>query len=110
MSLENLINKNRPTEKRTCSKHNVAYTSTNFIGEHWTECPQCMIERRDAEAKEEIKRDKQAELEREKLRWAAKIGSAAIPERFKDRTLDSYVAKTSGQKKAYSFAKANAFF
>ena len=105
MTLENLINKNRPTEDRLCIKHNVAYTSTNYIGDHWTECPKCMIEIRDAEAKKQIERDKQAALEREQRRWAAKIGSAAIPERFKDRTLDSYVAKTSGQKKALAFAK-----
>ena len=47
--LENLINKDRPTEERICPKHG-AYTSTNYLGEHWTECPKCMIERRDAEA------------------------------------------------------------
>ena len=35
----------------------------------------------------------------------SKIKGAAIPERFKDRTLDSYVAKTSGQQKALAFAK-----
>ena len=102
--LENLINKNRPTEERKCLKHG-AYTSTNFLGEHWTECPKCMIERRDAEAKEQIERDKKAEVEREQRRFMAKINGAAIPERFKDRTLDSYVAKTSGQKKALAFAK-----
>ena len=103
--LENFINKDRPTKEIICIKHNVAYTSTNYIGDHWTECPKCMIEIRDAEAKKQIERDKQAALEREQRRWAAKIGSAAIPERFKDRTLDSYVAKTSGQKKALAFAK-----
>ena len=48
--LENLINKDRPTEERTCSKHNVVYTSTNFIGEHWTECPKCMLLRKEKEA------------------------------------------------------------
>ena len=103
--LENFINKDRPTKEIICIKHNVAYTSTNYIGDHWTECPKCMIEIRDAEAKKQIERDKQAALEREQRRWAAKIGSAAIPERFKDRTLDSYVAKTSGQKKALAFAR-----
>ena len=89
--LENLINKDRPTEERICPKHG-AYTSTNFIGDHWTECPKCMMIRRDAEAKADIERDKQAAIEREQRRWAAKVGSAAIPERFKDRTLDSYVS------------------
>ena len=103
--LENFINKDRPTKEVICIKHNVAYTSTNYIGDHWTECPKCMIEIRDAEAKKQIERDKQAALEREQRRWAAKIGSAAIPERFKNRTLDSYVAKTSGQKKALAFAR-----
>ena len=102
--LENLINKDRPTEERICPKHG-AYTSTNYLGEHWTECPKCMIERRDAEAKLQIERDKQAALEREQRRWMSKIKGAAIPERFKDRTLDSYVAQTSGQQKALAFAK-----
>ena len=31
MSLENLINKDRPTKEVLCIKHNVAYTSTNYI-------------------------------------------------------------------------------
>ena len=34
-----------------------------------------------------------------------KVKSAAIPERFRDRTLDSYIAKTTGQKDALAFAK-----
>ena len=105
MSLENLINKDRPTQDRLCIKHNVAYTSTNYIGDHWTECPKCMIEIRDAEAKKQIERDRQAELERQQRRWIAKIGKAAIPDRFKDRTLDSYIAKTSGQQTALAFCK-----
>ena len=104
MSLEKLINKKRPTEERICPKHG-SYTSTNYLGEHWTECPKCMIERREAEAKLQIERDKQAALEREQRRWMSKIKVAAIPERFKDRTLNSYVAKTSGQQKALAFAK-----
>ena len=77
----------------------------NFIGEHWTECPKCMLLRKEKEALEQIKADKLREQEREQRRWIAKVGSAAIPERFKDRTLDSYVAKTSGQQKALAFAK-----
>ena len=103
--MENLINKDRPTQDRLCVKHNVAYTSTNYIGDHWTECPKCMIEIRDAETKKQIERDKQAALEREQRKWMSKIKGAAIPERFKDRTLDSYIAKTTGQKDALAFAK-----
>ncbi len=102
--LENLINKDRPSERRNCPKHG-EYTSTNYVGEHWTECPSCMMKRRDEEAKKQIERDKQAELERANRRWLGKIKNAAIPERFKDRTLDSYIATTSGQKKALAFAR-----
>ena len=91
--------KERPTKERKCSKHG-AYTSTNF-NDYWTECPQCTRIQRDKRMQE---RDKQEAIEREQRRWAAKIGSAAIPERFKDRTLDSYVAKSSGQQKALAFA------
>tara|TARA_B100000214_G_scaffold234871_1_gene171662 strand:- start:267 stop:1043 length:777 start_codon:yes stop_codon:yes gene_type:complete len=104
MSLDKLINKERPSEERNCSEHG-AYTSTNFLGEHWTACPKCMLIQRDKEAKEQQELDRQRELEREANRWKSKINGAAIPERFKDRTLESYVAKTSGQKKALAFAK-----
>ena len=38
-------------------------------------------------------------------RWMVKVKSAAIPERFRNRTLDSYIAKTTGQKDALAFAK-----
>ena len=63
-----------------------------------------MMERKEKK-QEQIKADKHREQEREQRRWMSKIKGAAIPERFKDRTLDSYVAKTSGQQKALAFAK-----
>jgi len=102
--IENLINKNRPTRIAKCPRHG-DYTSTNFIGEHWTECPSCMAKKRKEVEKQEEQKFKQQAKEREQRRWMAKINSAAIPERFKDRTLDSYIATTSGQKKALAFAK-----
>ena len=102
--LDKIINQDRPTEQRNCKRHGT-YTSTNFIGDYWTECPSCMaIKRKEAE-KEEEEKFKQQAREREQRRWMAKVNSAAIPERFKDRTLDSYVAQTSGQQKALAFAK-----
>ena len=61
------------------------------------------IKRKEVEKQEEEK-FRQEKLERERRRWMAKINGAAIPERFKDRTLESYVAKTSGQQKALAFA------
>ena len=104
MTLKKLLDKDRPTEERVCDEHG-AYTSTNFVGEHWTHCPQC-LERLQAKQEEEcVKRAEELALEREQLRWKAKINGAAIPERFRDRTLDTYIAKTSGQKKALDFSK-----
>ena len=100
--LDKLI-KERPTEERNCPEHG-AYTSTNFIGEHWTVCPKCMMIQRDREAKEQLAADEKLRQERIASKWKAKITGAAIPERFKDRTLESYVAKTSGQQKALAFA------
>ena len=100
--LDKLI-KERPTEERNCPEHG-AYTSTNFIGEHWTVCPKCMMIQRDKEAKEQLAADEKLRQERIASKWKAKITGAAIPERFKDRTLESYVAQTSGQQKALAFA------
>ena len=56
MSLQKILNQERPTEERNCPKHG-AYTSTNFIGEHWTACPKCMMIQRDKEAKEQLAAD-----------------------------------------------------
>ena len=104
MTFKKLVEKERPTEKRECSEHG-AYTATNFLGEHWTGCPQCMEILQAKQEEESLQKAKEAELEREQLRWKAKINGAAIPERFRDRTLDTYIAKTSGQKKALDFSK-----
>ena len=93
----------RPTKEGHCPKHGY-YLSTNYIGDYWTECPECMtVKKKQVEEQEKLKYIALAK-EREQRRWANKIGSAAIPERFKDRTLESYVAKTSGQQKALAFA------
>ena len=104
MTLKKLIDKDRPTEERVCPEHG-AYTATNFLGEHWTACPKCLEILQEKQEEESLQKQKEAALEREQLKWKAKINGAAIPERFKDRTLDSYIAKTTGQKKALAFAK-----
>ena len=104
MTLKKLIDKDRPTEERNCSEHG-AYTATNFLGEHWTACPKCLEILQEKQEEEILQKEKEAALEREQLKWKAKINGAAIPERFKDRTLDSYIARTPGQKKALAFSK-----
>lgn len=104
MTLKKLIDKDRPTEERVCPEHG-AYTATNFLGEHWTACPKCLEILQEKQEAEILQKEKEAALEREQLKWKAKINGAAIPERFKDRTLDSYIARTTGQKKALAFSK-----
>ena len=104
MTLKKLIDKDRPTEERVCPEHG-AYTATNFLGEHWTACPKCLEIIQEKQEEESLQKQKEAALEREQLKWKAKINGAAIPERFKDRTLDNYKAKTTGQKKALAFSK-----
>lgn len=104
MTLKKLIDKDRPTEERNCSEHG-AYTATNFLGEHWTACPKCLEILQEKQEEEILQKEKEAALEREQLKWKAKINGAAIPERFKDRTLDSYIARTTGQEKALAFSK-----
>ncbi len=102
--MEKLIKQNKPSETRNCERHG-NYISTNFIGDYWTECPSCIAKKRKEVEKQEEQKFKQQAKEREQRRWMVKIKTALIPERFKDRTLDSYIAKTSDQKTALAFAK-----
>lgn len=104
MSLDKVMKADKPTEVRNCKRHGT-YTSTNFIGDYWTECPSCIAIKRKEVEKQEEEKFKALAKERELRRWMVKVKSAAIPERFRDRTLDSYIAKTSGQKDALAFAK-----
>ena len=106
MNFENIkgVKTVRPQKEKHCPKHGY-YVSTNYIGDYWTECPECMtLVKKKKEDEEKLKYIRQEE-ERIQRRWMGKIKTALIPERFKDRTLDSYIAKTSDQKTALAFAK-----
>lgn len=95
-----------PKERRHCEKHG-DYESFNFRN-HWSGCMKCYDEgkedRDEAYRLEMIDRQKAWQAERQARELAAKIGRACIPERFKDRTLQSYIAENEGQKKALVFA------
>ena len=92
------------TEQRVCEIHG-EYTSTNYIGKIWSSCVQCNdIATAAREAQEKLDRERDA-LVRAERTWRVRIGSAAIPERFQDRTLDTYIATNHGQKKALAFSK-----
>lgn len=103
-SLNDLVPENQKKETRVCEDHG-EYTSTNYIGTVWSNCPECSaIERAATEAREKAEAEAK-EKERQARNWRIRIGSAAIPERFQDRTLDSYVATNPGQEKALAFSK-----
>lgn len=100
--MKNLIEHidNMPTCAATCDRHGT-YTSRNYLGNVWSRCPTCAGE--EARATEE--REKAERAERRVRAWREALGHSQIPERFRDRTLDSYIAKGEGQKRALAFAQ-----
>ena len=103
-TLDGILGNRKPDEQRQCETHG-EYTSKNILGAHWTACPVCTEEQKQAEAEQEAEKKIEQERKRRELRWRAKLGGASIPERFRDRTLESYKAETPGQEKALAFAK-----
>ncbi len=101
---DSVLGKTQPDEKRQCDKHG-EYTSRNFLGTHWSSCPVCSEEQKAIDKEKEKREAIEREKERRELRWKSRLGGAAIPERFRDRTLDSYKAENPGQEKALAFAK-----
>ena len=100
MNRINELIKNMPTRIDHCDAHG-DFEARNFIGRVWSKCPEC--------AREEEARKKEAEeaeaRKQKRLRWEAKIGAAGIPERFRERTLDSFEADTPAQQHALEVAK-----
>lgn len=89
------------TETRTaqCEMHG-EFESQCYFGRVWTGCPVCTAEKAEAQRREAETREREAR----RAAWEQKIGGSGIPDRFRDRTLASYVAETLGQKRALSFA------
>lgn len=102
-TLGGILANRKPDEQRQCDTHG-EYTSKNILGDHWSGCPVCTEERQKIEEEQKKKEAIEQERKRRELRWKAKLGGAAIPERFRDRTLESYKAETPGQEKALAFA------
>lgn len=87
------------TKPADCLKHG-AYESRCFIGSIWSKCPACEAERIEAERVEAEAKDREARRQE----WQRKVGEAGIPERFRNRSLQSYVAETEEQARAVAFA------
>lgn len=98
--LASILHNPPKTRPGTCEKHG-EFTSRCFVNDNWTTCQVCIAEDR--------KSEQQIEAEKARLAadqaWAARIGHAGIPERFRDRSLDNFIAETPAQKKALEFAK-----
>lgn len=87
-------------EARKCLAHG-EYTSLLIRGE-WSGCVECM------KAADIVQSNANLEMWRKELKareWAKKLGRAAIPEKFADRTLDSYVPTMQGEEKALAMAR-----
>lgn len=88
------------TRTDRCDLHG-EYTARNWIGSIWSKCPSCTAER---EASERAKAEA-AEREAALQAWQKRIGGAGIPERFQDRTLDTFEAATEAQRHALQVAR-----
>jgi DNA replication protein DnaC len=87
-------------EGRSCDVHG-SYEAKNYLGRLWSKCPHCA-----EEAQERKNKNEELIARKERRRaWESKIGRAGIPDRFKEKTLDTFVADTRDKKNALDFAK-----
>lgn len=94
-ALGSLIRTTPNTRTDHCEKHG-DFTAENWLGGIWTGCPTCEAEEKQAEeAKAEAER-----RDRELFRWRGLIGAAGIPERFREKSLDTFAAETPDQQRA----------
>lgn len=101
--MNDLLSVKKPDRNDICQKHG-PFLSHHLMGNIWQKCQKCTAELDAKKAEENIRRKREAE----EAEWQARIGMAGIPERFRDRTLESYVATNPGQVRALEFAKAYA--
>lgn len=77
------------------------YRLSRITREFWSGCAEC----RKIEEEGKAQQAAQAEADRLARRRQAEIGAAAIPERFKDRTFDAFVADTPEKQHALTVAR-----
>lgn len=99
MNLAEMFGTDKTIKHESCEKHG-SFESRNLFRHIWSGCPFCAAE-------EKAARDKDAaEMQANILHaaWQRKLGEANIPDRFKDRTLNTYKVTSDGQKRALAFA------
>lgn len=93
------------TKEVVCDKHGAYQQITrSLMGVPFrSRCPSCSKEKAEKEAAYQQKK----ETQEKHMRWLARIGDAGIPERFKTRTLETYVVDTNNtkQQRIYDFCK-----
>lgn len=89
------------TQTVACPLHG-DFESRNFIGRIWSKCPGCNA---DAEAATQAKEEAEARA-RKVAAWQRQIGDSGIPERFHNRSLNTFKAENEGQRTALAFASA----
>lgn len=82
-----------------CPQHG-DYQHVNPKNMFWSNCDKCIEARKEHEEKERVA----IREERKAAGVAYRMKHSGIPERFIMKTLDVYIAKTSGQKRALDFA------
>lgn len=87
------------TKTDRCETHG-DFESHNVFRNIWSQCPICAADRQAVQKKEEEER---AAIERHCV-WQKRLGEAGIPDRFRTRTLESYLATNEGQRRALDFA------
>lgn len=102
-SCAEIIHREPKTRTDNCTVHG-SFESRCVIGSIWSKCPACGAE---ADARERA--ESQARERKETLAaWQRRIGESGIPERFRDRTLKSFVVDNEGQRRALDFANGYA--
>jgi len=97
------IIKSMPDRKEECPIHG-EYVSSNPFGNIWTKCPECSrIEKERQSEEERIQKDRE-----KALRWQSKLKTSMIPDRFKDKRLDTYIADTPEKQYALNVVKTYA--
>jgi len=97
------LNAQPKTKTVACPAHG-EFQSRWYFGTIWSKCPACSAE---AAASERAAAEARQRAER-LAAWQRKIGDAGIPERFRDRRLQTFMASTDAQRRALDFAQGYA--
>lgn len=82
-----------------CDRHG-PYIARSIGGTVWSPCTHCIAEK----SAEQQRRKEEDSLRERQAQWELALDGAGIPERFRDRSLESFVADTPGKRRALEFA------